>query len=329
MWGSDERDIYEMEVLIEYKSRQRNVPSAALPAPDFAAIAFDLVADVSASTTVRTYMGDTLRAYIVAKDIRSRSGKNFLVLLFATSDTRRPDGVVTDPFSASRREDTKRGKEGSDHSCHIVIALDPTSPGGKRYRVAVEHVPHIPFSFVGRYLKAMLLHLSKDKGYTVQDPAGVKVAGQFKPVPVKLNCEFAFMPSDELVRSLESGTLGGIELSKEMPGNRAFDEGNFTTDKKEKLVLELKKSKVEKAAIVDVIRSVFKSAEEKSYKTARVSWKTAGGMHSAEFDCQTQQPLSKRFMKKETVKLLNRMAASSEKIDDHLSGVMMSWISSQ
>lgn len=329
MWGADERDIYEMEVLIEYKSRQRNVRSDALPTPNLAAIALDVLADVTASTVVRTYMRDTLRAYIVAKDIRTKSGKQFLVLLFATSDKRRPDGVVTDPFSASRREDTKHGDEGSDHSCHIVIALDPTLPGGRRYRVAIEHVPHIPFSFVGRYLKAMLLHLSKVKRYTVPHPAGVKVGGQFKPVPVKVNCEFAFMPSDELVRSLEGGTLGGIELSKERPGNRAFDEGDFTTDKKETLVLKLKKNRVEKARITDVLGSVFKRAKQESYKTARVSWKTAGGAHSANFDCETKQPLSKRFVKKETVSLLNRLSASTEKIDDHLSGVMMSWISSQ
>lgn len=329
MWGAEERDIYEMEILVEYRSRQRSVPSSALPVPDFAAIAHDVVADVTASDTVRTYMGDNLRAYIVAKDIFTRHGRRFLVLLFATSDKRRPDGVVTDPYAAVRREDRKMDNEGSDHSCHIVIALEPTLPGGRRYRVAVEHVPNMPFSFVARYLKAMLIQLSMEKGYTVPHPSGEKDAGQFKQVPVKVGCEFAFMPSDELIRSLESGTLGGIELSKERPGDRAFDEGAFTTDKKEKLILELRRSRVEKAPIREVIRSVLKSAEEKSYKTARISWKTAGGGHSAEFDCETTLPLSKRFVRKETVKLLNRLAASSERIDDHLSGVMMSWISSQ
>jgi hypothetical protein len=329
MWAIDERDIYEMEFLVEYKSRQRGIPSAALPVPNMRSIAQDVLDDVTASATVRTYMGDNLRAYISDKRIREKNGSSFLVLLFATSDKRRPDGVVTDPFSSSRREDRKQGNEGADHSCHIVIALEPRLKGGRRYRVSVEQVPNIPFSLVGRYLKAMLIQLSREKEYKVDDPSGVKEGGKFKQVKVKLHSEFASVPSDEMVRSLEAGQLGGIELSREMPGIAAFDEKSYTTDKREKLTLALKKTRVENAPVLDVLRSVMKSASDKHYKTASVKWKTSGSTRSAQFDCETAQPIEKRYMKKKTVGLLNRLAASSESIDDHLSEVMMSWISSQ
>lgn len=329
MWAANERDIYEMEMVVEYRSRAKGVFSSSLPIPDLQKIAQDVSDDDTTSATVRTYMNDSLRAYLADKKITKSGGESFLVLLFSVSDKNRPDGVVTDPFSDSRREERKQGDEGSDHSCHIVISLSPTRPGGKCHRVAIEHVPNISFSFVFRYLKWFFAQLSRDRSYTVDHPAGVKQGGGFKQIKARVNCEFRSVPSDELVQSLQNGEIGEIELVKEIDGLTAFDEKAYTTDTREKLLLKLQKRNTASARVLDVLGSVFRKAEEKKYKTARVTWKTSGVGHSANFDCGTAEPISKRYMKKVTVPLAKRLSASCETVDSHLSGVMMKWISSR
>ena len=324
MWSATERDVLQMELRVHYKSRRRGVPSEGLDAPDFGACARDLIA--MNAKFLRSYQGGNAVVYLADKNIDQVGRRTYLTLLLAISDKRRPDHVLTNPLADQRRQIEKNDGEGNEHSCHIVISLDPVAAGGNCYRAAFEQVPLFSPQYVHRFVRHVFTEVTMKNPRTVPHPAGVRKDGEFEQIPVALKTEFHAVPSTELLRDLENGVLGGIELSREEPGLRKFDDKAFTVDKRSTLLLE-PADRRQAPRMMDVIKSVCATANKKSFTTAKVIWKANGNQHTARFDCDTASIAESRYIKRHTIVLEAALPASCDKIDAHLARSMMAWIS--
>ena len=325
MWAETERDVLQMELKVHYKSRRRGVPAEALPVPDFSGCAHQLLA--MEHPFIRSYQAGAAVVYLADKQINWVGQKAYLTLLLAISDKRRPDNVLTNPLAAQRRQIAKVDGEGSDHSCHVVISLNPSMKGGRYYRAAFEQVPLFSPQYVHRFVRHVFTEVTMKHPITVPHPAGVRAkGGEFEQIPVALKTEFGAVPSEELLRDLENGEFGGIELSREEPGLQKFDDGAFTVDKRSVLYLS-PADRHQKPRIMDVVKSVCAKANTKDYSTAKVIWKVNGRTHTAKFDCDSGSVAENRYIKRHTIALENALPASCDKIDAHLARSMMSWIS--
>lgn len=324
MWSATERDVLQMELRVDYRSRRRGVPDAGLPEPDFAGCARDLVG--MDDKFLRSYQGGNVFVYLADKEIHQVGGDLFLTLLLAISDKRRPNNVLSNPEADHRREIEKDEGEGNDHSCHIVISLTPTLQGGHCYRAAFEQVPLFSPQYVHRFVRHIFKEVTMKHPRTVPHGAGVRQGGEFEEVPVSLKTEFRAVPSSELLRDLQQGVLSGIELSREEQGRPRFDEKAFTVDKRSTLMLE-PTDRRNPPPIMDVIKSVCAKADEKHFTSAKVIWKVNGRPQTAKFDCDTASIAENRYIKRHTITLQAPLPASCDKIDAHLARSMMSWIS--
>lgn len=324
MWSSTERDLLQMELRVDYKSRRKGVPDEGLPAPEFSLYARDLIS--MEDKFLRGYQGSTVTVYLKDKEIYRVGGSDYLALLLAISDKRRPDHVLTNPKEDSRREIPKDTGEGNDHSCHVVICLTPSLPGGHGYRAAIEQVPLFSPQYVHRFVRHVFKFVSMSNPRTIPHSAGVRKEGKFEEIPVSLKTEFRAVPSAELVRDLQNGVLAAIELRREERGRTRFDEGQFTVDKRSTLIVE-PADRRNPPPIMDVIKSVCATAGERHFETATVRWKVDGRPFSAKFDCDTAAVAENRYIKRLTVDLKDPLPASCVKIDAHLARSMISWIS--
>lgn len=324
MWSATERDVMQMELGLDFRSRKKEIDHGLLPKPDLALISRDLCA-ADFVPEVRCYKGGMVRVYLADRSIISVGGNDYLVLLLSISDRRRPNHVLSDPEKALRREIQRNGNEGNDHSCHIVIRQSPTMNGGASYRMAVEQVPLFPLDYIGRYLNRMVRDLSFAKNYSVPHPAGVRENGVPVMVPVRVAAEQRAVPSDELLRDLKNGVLADIELSREIPGAHGFDEHGYTIDRRSSLVVEPRGAL--NVSIPQIIENVFSTARSKAFTIAKVRWKNGDRTTTARFDCDSGSPLQNRYIKRLSIKLDESLPASCNKIDQHLARRMVAWIS--
>jgi hypothetical protein len=325
MWSSSERDVFQMELSLSFRSRKRDVKNEALSVPNFQKIANDIVF-TDFSKDIRIYQAGTVRLYLKDKKIVDFGGKSFLVMLLAISDKRRPNHVLSDPTSASRREISKEDHEGNDNSCHIVVSLESTLQGGRCYRAAFESVPLFSMLYIQRLIRYLLRRVSIERNYTAANPAGVKEKGEFEQVPVCVVGELKAVPSDELLKDMQKGVLGEIELSREEDGTRGFDENSYTVDKRTTMLLK-PVNKNALASVMDIVKSVCTTAEKRHFTIAKVTWKANERSQTARFACDTASPIENRYIKRCTFQLPRPLPASCELIDEHLSRSMMSWAS--
>lgn len=263
--------------------------------------------------------------YLADAKISLSKGKKYLSILVAYSDNRHPDGVVSDPKKNKRRTHSKSADEGDEYSCHLVISMHPILSGGRMFYMAFEQIPRFSTIQLERYLKRIfrVLVAESPENYTFPDPGNTAFVAELIGYRVKL--ELSAVPSEQLQKDLESGELGHVELVREMPGVKGWDENNFTVDQRRILVLKPTEKALD-ANIWDFIKGVCKSGASKHYDFATLRWKAGLRGYTAKFDCATENMLTTRYVKKAEFNFDYRLPASCEKIDPGFESRLIKWI---
>lgn len=325
-WHADQREASMMKISFSSTSRKRGLDPKLLPVPDIHLLAADLEELTKLSPEIfqhQTRGGAVM--YLRGAHISSQSKGKYLSMLVAYSDSRHPDGVVSNPKNKKRTVSTKNSEEGDEYSCHIVISLKPIINGGRMFYMAFEQIPRFGGMQLERYLKRIFRTVVsyKPNNYCFSNPEDTSSSGSVIKYSVKL--ELSAVPSEQLIKDLEKGELGQVELIRETPGSAKWDENGFTTDKRSILILQ-PTEKAFKANVMDFIGEVCKSGAKKKYEIATLRWKSDRKGYTAKFDCATESMLSTRYVKKAEFSFDYRLPASCEKIDSGFESRLIKWI---
>lgn len=329
MWSSIERDAVMMDLLIDAKARSRDTKLTKYPfsTPDLVDVVNDCIVLNQNKQFMRTYSAGQVTVYI--RDIcLFNEAEPYAVFLLALSDKRRPDDVLSNPQKNARRDIPKTESEGNEYSCHIVIRLTPTKKAGHRYRLAYEVAPLIASIYINRFIRFVFKEVSILKGYSRPHPSGKKANQNDadEQVYIRLNTNLHAVPSQELINDLKNGTLGNIELSREGDPVKAWDDNQYTTEKKSVVVLKPSQKAIGDK-ISDVVDSLCASAKKKNYTIATIHWKTNDGRGtSAKFDCDSASPLDQRYIRRHTFSLSKPLPASCAAIDVPFSKSLIAWL---
>lgn len=330
MYSSTERDASMMKLVVTVKPRSRKKELLDYP---FSQVNMDTVATDCVDIFThygrrlfRTYKGGKIITYLRDAKIHSDGSAKYLMLLLAVSDKRRPDEVLSDPKTESRREIRKAETEGSEYSCHVVIRLTPDILGGNHYTMAFEVVPSFGATYVHWYLRYLFRLISTDKHYNKPDPSGARIGKSGSTVPIVLATEVHAVPSDQLLIDLRNGEIAEIELSREVVGIQGFDQASFTREKRSSLLL-VPTQKDFSGKVLDAITGVCMTGKKKHFQVAKVKWRSEHGQSlSADFDCDSASVISDRYVKKHTFDLTSPMLASCNEIEPGFSARLAAWI---
>lgn len=329
MYSKVERDGYMMELVLSAKARSRAKDLATFPftPPPLATLAADCVKLFKTAThpILRSYKSGDVTVYLRDASILPVNGSDYLFLLLAISDKRRPDEVLSDPLMAARRVISKNTNEGSEYSCHAAIRLTPNKKGGNHYRAAFEAVPSFGVYFVNSYLHHLFKLVSVVNGYSRPDPSGAMKANKKQLVNISAVAALNAVPSEELLRDLRLGHMGEIELSREEDGVAGFDQTQFTTKKKSTLVLVPTTVGLSNK-VMDFVKTVCQTGGQKNFSVAKFSFTgNTGKQSSVKFDCNTSSVLTDRYIKRKTFSLSNPLPSSCDALDSAFCDELAVW----
>lgn len=325
-WHADQREASMMKISFCSTSRKRGVPSELLPVPDTQQLAIDLENLVKKSPDIFQHQtkGGAIMYLRHAQVLKKPQGK-YLSMLIAYSDTRHPDGVISNLKNKKRVIASKNKDDGDEYSCHLVISMTPILDGGRMFYMAYEQIPRFGGIQLERYLKRIFRTVvnNEQNNYHFPDPEDTSSTG--KTVRYSVKVELSAVPSDQLIKDLENGEIGRIELIREAPGSKKWDEKGFTTDKRSILILQ-PTEKAYKTNVMSFIEEICKSGARKKYDTATLRWKHERKGYTAKFDCSSENILSTRYIKKAEFNFDYRLPASSDKIDPGFESRLIKWI---
>jgi len=329
MYSKVERDGYMMELVLSAKARSRakELIKFQFTPPSMASLAADCVKTFESSShpILRSYKNGDVTVYLRDASIRLVNGKEYLFLLLAISDKRRPDEVLSDPLMAARRVIEKNTNEGSEYSCHAAIRLAPNKKGGNHYRAAFEAVPSFGVYFVNSYLHYLFKLVSFSNGYSRPDPSGAVKDGKNQTVNITAVVALNAVPSEELLRDLRLGHMGEIELSREEDGVAGFDQNQYTKKRKSTLILVPTKVGLSNK-VMDFVDTVCKTGGKQNFSVAKFSFTgNTGKQSSVKFDCNTSSVLTDRYIKRKTFSLLNPLPSSCDALDSVFCNELAAW----
>ena len=325
-WHADQREASMMKISFYSTSRKRGLSSELLPVPDVQKLANDLVVLTKSLPDLFQHQtkGGAIM-YLRHAQVSKKSTGNYLSMLIAYSDTRHPDGVVSNLKNKKRIVNSKNTDDGDEYSCHIVISLTPILKDGRMFYMAFEQIPRFGGIQLERYLKRIFRTVVANKqiSYQFPDPEDTSSAG--KTVKYSVKIELSAVPSEQLIKDLENGEIGHIELIREAQGSSKWDEKGFTTDKRSILILQ-PTEKAHKANVMSFIGEICKSGSRKKYDTATLRWKHEKKGYTAKFDCASENILSTRYVKKSEFSFDYRLPASCDQIDPGFESRLIKWI---
>jgi len=329
MYSKVERDSQMMELVLSAKARSRTkyLANFSFTPPSMAILASDCVKlfDAAKHPVLRNYKKGEVTVYLRDVNISTVNGCDYLFLLLAISDKRRPDEVLSDPAADARRLIAKTGNEGSEYSCHIAIRTTPNKKGGNHYRAAFESVPSFGVYFVSSFLHHLFKLVSVAHGYSRPDPSGAMTANAKQMVNIAVAVALNAVPSEELLRDLRFGHMGEIELSREEEGVTGFDQSQFTKRKKSTLVL-VPTSVGLSNKVMDLVNAVCQTGGKKDFSIAKFSFTGSTGQQaSVKFDCNTSSVLTDRYIKRKTFVFANPLPSSCDVLHQEFCNELAMW----
>jgi hypothetical protein len=263
---------------------------------------------------------------IYLADIDVDQAQTRAVLLINLSDKAASDTVYSAPERGHRRVLQKINDEGSDFSAHIVISLNPTD---NVYLTILEITPGLASGKITRFLTHLFKFCSRvDRAAFTQPHPNNAVDAQGRPIRIVTRhvAQLDGHPSDELLRDLEAGTLGTIELIDKRNENLPWDNVGRTREIARTVLL--RPGQVA-GTNWDRIRDALARAAREHYGEARVRFKTAtkiGRTVVLETEHMNLANDSK-FVKKEKLEgFANPLDSSHDAINDEMRQKMLRYV---
>lgn len=199
-------------------------------------------------------------------------------LLINRSDRDASNAVYSNPHTNLVRNLPKNAGEGNDFSAHVVISL---APRGASYDVALEMSPGLASGKVARFLNYLIRHCirANPAAYKLPHPSNsTNAAGVVTKVVAYHKLELTGHPSDELIASLNGGTLESIELIDKRKKNLNWDTNGNTKEIQRAIVLRAGSRANSKN--FTRVKEAAALAFQRNYTEARVKFKNFDGIPS-------------------------------------------------
>lgn len=248
--------------------------------------------------------------------VKTGKGKPGMAMLFCLGDRDKAEPGFTHFVTGKIRVAKREADEAGGLSVHAVLSLEPTTEGGRLYRMVYEDVSGLGRSLIQNFLRSEFKIIAEEQGLSFEREGG-------KEIKTRPLVELSGHHSDKLKDSLRTGTLQYVELVNYLQDGPKMDESRYIRSARRDMRLSISRSlpQGEQLSFLDKVKNF---ANKQGYESMRVRWKDEKIQkpQSAKVDTVRQDAGEAFFVKAAEVNLRSALPDISEAMSDELIGRM-------